>query len=159
MKIFKDRLAIIQTRNAYTNIILHMTAHFRGQINKTEARLRPMLKAEANLSRPKSRLASKRSVWLKWLRIAGLFDRYRLVRCRQWQMRRPSAVSSSCQLVNAMIPSLIALLTWQLAAWLAFALVEPRPRTRFSISKQLTRYNTRVRLMLPIFLRVETYLK
>ena len=48
---------------------------------------------------------------------------------------------SSCQLVNAMIPSLIALLTWQLAAWLAFALVEPRPRTRMSISKQSTRYH------------------
>ena len=40
-----------------------------------------------------------------------------------------------------MIPSLIALLTWQLAAWLAFALVEPRPRTRLSISKQSTRYH------------------
>jgi len=36
------------------------------------------------------------------------------------------------------------------------ALVEPRPRTRLSISKQSMRYNTRVRLMLPIFVRVET---
>jgi len=34
-------VALIQPRNGYTNIILHWIAHFRDQVNKTEARARP----------------------------------------------------------------------------------------------------------------------
>jgi len=130
-----------------------------------------MLEAEANLSSSKPRPTAEdkhsasRSVWLKWLRIAGLFERCSSCvsdrgRCdgRRQLCRLLLFQLYTCQLVNAMIPSLIALLTWQLTAWLAFALVEQRSRTRLSISKQSTRYHIflRVRLMFPIFLRVET---
>jgi len=87
---------------------------------------------------------ASRSVWLKWL---SLFDRCSLVRTFPTEADATADVGScvdfscfSCCQLDAMIPSLIALLTWQLAAWLAFALVVPRPRTRLSISNKSTRW-------------------
>ena len=47
---------------------------FAANFNKTEARPRSMLEAEAKAEAEDKHFAS-RSVWLKWLRIAGLFDR------------------------------------------------------------------------------------
>ena len=80
--------------------------------------------------------------WLiDWLRIAGLF---RPFQSRTFPTEADATAVGSCvdfscfsrcQLVDAMIPSLIAMLTWQLAARLAYALVEPRPRTLVDIQE------------------------
>jgi len=44
------KVVLTQPRMYTTNIILHWIAHFPDQVNKTEARPRPNLEAEANLS-------------------------------------------------------------------------------------------------------------
>jgi len=103
---FKDKLAITQPRNEHNQYYLALdSTFFAANFNKTEARPTPMLKTEANLSRPKPR---PRTIFfcleVSLAQVAESFSTVAVscVRFRQRQMRRSSAAVST-SLVSAAV--------------------------------------------------------